>query len=475
MSLTDKARKGIAWGTIERLSTQGVGVVFAILLARVLSPDDYGTIAMPMVFFGIAQTLMDAGFSRAIIRKKDLKDEDLSTSFYFQLIVGIACYAALYAASPWIADFYNKPILASLLKVSALVMVINPLCATQYALLMRDINFKAQALVNLTGRIITGLIGLILAYSGYGIWALVFQQLAGSLWGAIVLWTFSPWRPRTGWSGESFRYLWNYGSNLLASSLLDTAYNNIFPVVIGKYYSAASLAYYNSANQLAAMPAMTLSGIVGRVTFPLLCKMQDDTERLAHNYRRMLKLSAFVLFPIMTILAVVAPALIRLTIGPQWEGTIPLLQILCFALMLYPLHAININLLKVRDNTRQYLHLEVAKKVVSLTILAFTIWHGVLWMVLGNLLFSWIALAINTYYTGKIINLGYFRQMRDVLPALVTSVVACLAAYLVVSLTDSSLLQLLAGGLTGGGLYLSLAWLFMREQFHDVLILIRTK
>lgn len=467
MSLTDKARKGVAWNTVERFSTQGVGVIFAILLARVLSPDDYGTIAMPMIFFGIAQTLMDAGFSRAIIRKEDLRDEDLSTAFYFQMIVGIACYAAMYAASPWIADFYNKPILTSLLKVSALVMVINPLCATQYALLMRDINFKAQALVNLTGRIITGIIGLALAYNGYGIWSLVFQQLAGSIWGVIVLWTFSPWRPRTGWSGESFRYLWNYGSNLMASSLLDTAYNNIFPVVIGKYYSAASLAYYNSANHFTSVPATTLTGIVGNVTFPLLCKIQDDTERLAHNYRRMLKLSAFVLFPFMMILAAVAPAVIRLTIGSQWEGTIPLMQILCFSLMLYPLHAINLNLLKVRDNTKLFLRLEIAKKVISLTILAFTIWHSVLWMVIGNLLFSWIALAVNTYYTGKIIDLGYFRQMRDVFPVLATSAIACIAAFYAVSIAPSSLLQLLAGVITGGSVYLVLAWFFLREQLKD--------
>lgn len=474
MSLTDKARSGIAWGTLERFSIQGVGAIFAILLARVLSPDDYGTIAMPMIFFGIAQTLMDAGFSRAIIRKEDLKEEDLSTSFYFQMIVGIACYAAMYAASPWIADFYNKPILSSLLKVSALVMVINPLCATQYALLLRDINFKAQALVNLTGRIITGILGLALAYNGYGIWSLVFQQLAGALWGAIALWTYSPWRPRTGWSGESFRYLWNYGSNLLASSLLETAYNNIFPIVIGKYYSAASLAYYNSANHFAAMPATTLTDIVGRVTFPLLCKMQDDTERLARNYRRMLKLSAFVLFPFMMILAAVAPALIRLTIGPQWEGSIPLLQILCFALMLYPLHALNINLLKVRDNTRLYLRLEIAKKVVCIAILAVTIWHGVLWMVVGNLLFSWIALAINTYYTGKIIGLGYLRQMRDLLPVMAAAAIASLAAFGASSLISSSLLQLLAGGITGSIAYLALAWFFLRQQLKDAITLVHS-
>lgn len=474
MSLTDKARSGIAWGTLERFSIQGVGAIFAILLARVLSPDDYGTVAMPMIFFGIAQTLMDAGFSRAIIRKEDLKEEDLSTSFYFQMIVGIACYAAMYAASPWIADFYNKPILSSLLKVSALVMVINPLCATQYALLLRDINFKAQALVNLTGRIITGILGLALAYNGYGIWSLVFQQLAGALWGAIILWTYSPWRPRTGWSGESFRYLWNYGSNLLASSLLDTAYNNIFPIVIGKYYSAASLAYYNSANHFAAMPATTLSGIVGRVTFPLLCKMQDDTERLSRNYRRMLKLSAFVLFPVMMILAAVAPALIRLTIGPQWKDSIPLLQILCFSLMLYPLHALNINLLKVRDNTRLYLRLEIAKKVVSIAILAVTIWHGVLWMVVGNLLFSWIALAINTYYTGKIIGLGYLRQMCDLLPVMAAAAIASLAAFGASSLISSSLLQLLAGGITGSIAYLALAWFFLRLQLKDAIALVHS-
>lgn len=475
MSLTDKARSGLGWGALERFSIHGVSAVFAILLARVLSPEDYGTLAMPLIFFGIAQTLMDSGFSRAIIRKEDLKEEDLSTAFYFQMIVGIACYAAMYAASPWIAGFYNKPILADVLKVSALVMVINPLSATQYALLLRDINFKAQAIVNLTGRVLTGILALVLAYNGYGLWSLVFQQLAGAIWGAVILWIFSPWRPRTGWSRESFRYLWNYGSNLLASSLLDTAYNNVYPVVIGKYYSAASLGYYNSANRFAALPATTLSDIVGRVTFPLLCKVQGETERLASIYRRMLKLSAFVLFPVMMIFAVVAPALISLTIGPQWEGIVPLLQILCFALMLYPLHALNINLLKVRDNTKLYLRLEIAKKIVCLSILAVTIWHSVLWMVVGNLIFSWLALAINTYYTGKIINLGYLKQMRDLLPVLVVSVIATLAAFIAVSLMPTSLLQLLAGSLAGGIVYLVFARLFLPEALKDALTLIRKR
>lgn len=235
-NLKTKTRKGLVWSVIERFATQGVQFLFGIILARLLSPEDYGTIAMPLVFLAIAQCFIDSGFSTALIRKPELTEEDLSTAFYFNIGVGVVCYLALFLTSPLIADFYNTPILSDLLKVTALATLFNPLCAVQQALLTRKIDFKTQAVVSLSGAIVSGIVGLTMAYSGFGVWSLVCQQVGGYIIRTILLWGFSKWKPKRVWSWESFHYLWGFGSKLLGSGLLDTIYKNIYPIVIGKFF-----------------------------------------------------------------------------------------------------------------------------------------------------------------------------------------------------------------------------------------------
>ena len=369
-----------------------------------------------MVFLALALCFVDSGFGSALIRKPDLKDEDITTAFYFNIIVGVVCYGILFFTSPLIADFYNAPILASLLKVSALSMLIGSLCTVQQALLTKQIDFKRQAKISLCASIVGGFIGVGLALYGCGVWALVFQAIFAQTVRAILLWRTSTWRPHGGWSNESFRYLWNFGSKMLASGILDTLYVNIYPIVIGKMFKPADLGNYTTANHFASLPSSNLTGVLQRVTFPVLSTIQNDDERLARNYRKILRLSAFIVFPLMMGLSSAGEPFVRVFLGDKWEGCIILLQLACFYMMFYPIHAINLDLLQVKGRSDLFLKLEIIKKLMGVAIMIIAIPHGIVVMVASGIVTSILALAINTYYTGKLINVGFFKQMKDISP-----------------------------------------------------------
>ncbi len=471
-NLKSKTKKGLVWSSVERFATQGVQFIFGIILARLLSPDDYGIIAMPLVFLMVAQCFIDSGFSNALIRKPDLTDDDLSTAFYFNIGVGVICYLALFFTSPLIADFYHTPILADLLKVTALATLFNPLCAVQQALLTRRIDFKTQAVVSLSGALVSGIAGLAMAYNGFGVWSLVCQQVGGYLIRTILLWTLSGWKPRRRWSWESFRYLWGFGSKLLGSGLLDTLYNNIYPIVIGKYFSANDLGNYTRAHQFAALPSSNVTGVLQRVTFPVLSSIQNEDDRLERNYRKILKLSAFLIFPLMLLLSAVADPLIRVFLTDKWEGCIILLQIICFSMMWYPIHAINLSLLQVKGRSDLFFRLEIVKKAVGVGIMCVTIPHGVIWMVSGGIVASMISLIINTYYTGKLIRVGYLKQMGDLLPIFGVSLAMWLLVHGSMLAMSNIYARLVIGIIIGLASYLLGARFLLKNEWDEALDMI---
>lgn len=471
-SLKNKTKKGLAWSMIERFATQGVQFLFGIILARLLSPDDYGIIAMPLVFLAIAQCIIDSGFSTALIRKPELTEDDLSTAFYFNIGIGILCYAVLFFSSPLIADFYHTPILSSLLKVTALAVLFNPLCAVQQAILTRKIDFKTQAIVSLSGAILSGIVGLSMAYNGFGVWSLVFQQVGGYLIRTILLWILGKWKPKRKWSWESFHYLWGFGSKMLGSGLLDTIYNNIYPIVIGKYFSAQDLGNYTRAQQFSSLPSSNVTGVLQRVTFPVLSSIQNEDERLAKNYRKILKLSAFLVFPMMLMLSAIANPLVRILLTDKWIGCVILLQIVCFQMMWYPIHAINLNLLTVKGRSDLYFRLEILKKIVGVCILCITIPHGVAWMVCGGVLSSLISLVINTYYTGKLLKIGLLIQIKDMLPIIVISIIMWLFVHILMLFLVDVYLQLFVGIVAGLFIYIIFSKLFLNSEWKYLVSMI---
>lgn len=474
-SLKQKTKSGLLWSSIERFSNQGVQFLFSIMLARLLAPSDYGIVAMVVIFFAIAQTFVNSGFSSAIVRKKNRTEADLSTCFYFNILVGFGFYILLFLCSPFIADFYDQPILSPIVKISGLTVLINSLCIVQQAQFTIRIDFKTQAKVTLTSTVISGILGILLAYLGYGVWALVWQGVIGSFIRMLLLWLFSKWRPHESFSKDSFHYLFGYGSKLLASGLLDTTYNNIYPIVIGKFYSPAQLGNFSRAQGWASLPSSNITDILQRVTFPVLTEMQDDDERLATNYRKLLRLSAFVVFPLMMLLAAVASPLVRVVITAKWDACVPYLQIICFSMMWYPIHAINLNLLQVKGRSDLFLRLEIIKKVVGVSVMCVTIPLGVTAMCFGMVFTSINALFINTYYTGKLINVGYLTQMKDLLPIIFISLLVGACAYASTWLFSTEWIKLFMAVVIGGIMYLILSNFFAKDEYIEVMNVIKRK
>ncbi|WP_320052893.1 lipopolysaccharide biosynthesis protein [uncultured Acetobacteroides sp.] len=467
-SLKEKTINGLFWSSLERFSIQGIQFVIGIILARLLTPSDFGIIGMLSIFLAISQSFIDSGFSNALIRKIDRTQTDYSTVFYFNIIVGLVFYSILFFTAPLIALFYNTPILIPITRFIAITLLLNSLTVVQRAHLSAFVDFKTQAKASVIAVIISGSVGVWMAYNSYGVWSLVLQYVLNVFINSLLLWFFTKWRPSLVFSTKSFVELFSYGSRLLVSGLLDTIYRNVYTIVIGKRFAAQELGFYTRADQFAQFPSSNISGIVGRVTFPILSGIQHDDERLRIVYRKYLKLSAFVVFPLMIGLAAVARPLILLLLNSEWESVIPLLQILCFSMMWYPVHSINLNLLQVKGRSDLFLRLEIIKKIIAVLILIVTIPIGVIAMCWGIVVSSVLALVVNTYYTGKVIKLGFFIQMRDLMPLLLISIIIGGVMFLSTQLFSSNIIKLSVGVVIGISCYITISLLFKSKELSHV-------
>lgn len=475
-SLKQKTVKGVIWSTLERFSVQGIQFVVMIIMARMLTPNDYGLVGMLAVFIAVSQSLVDSGFSQALIRKQDRTETDNSTVFYFNIIVGFILYGLLFASAPFIADFYNEPQLTAITRVIGLSVLFNSLVVVQRALLTINIDFKTQAKAALTAAIISGILGIWMAASGYGVWSIVAQQLANLGINTLLLWILSHWRPSLIYSWKSFHELFGFGSKLMVSGLIDTIYRNIYLIVIGRVFSAADLGYYTRAHQFTDFPSSNVSGIIQRVTYPILCSIQNENERLSDVYRRFLRLSAFIVFPLMMGLAAVAEPLVLTLLKEQWLFAATLISIICFSMMWYPIHSINLNLLQVKGRSDLFLKLEIYKKIVGIIILCITLPMGLIAMCVGSFFSSMIALIINTYYTGKLINVGFLRQMHDLFPILGLSFSMEAFVYLIIHLISlNPIAELILGICIGIIYYILLSILFKFSEFNELLNLLKRK
>ena len=474
-SLKQKAAKGVLWSTVERFSVQGVQFLIMIVMARLLTPHDYGLIGMLAIFIAVAQSLIDSGFSQALIRKQDRTEADNNTVFYFNIVVSTLLYLILYASAPFVADFYNTPQLCPVMRVVCLSIIFNSLAVVQRALLTIRIDFKTQAKAALTAAVTSGAVGITMAYHGFGVWSLVTQQLLNLGINTGLLWLLSKWRPRLMYSWQSFHELFAFGSKLLASGLLDTIYRNIYPIVIGKLFSASSLGHYTRAHQFSEFPSSNLTGIIQRVTYPVLCEIQNDDARLASIYRRSLKLSAFIIFPLMVGLSSVAKPFVNIVLGPQWSFCGQLLQILCFGMMWYPIHSVNLNLLQVKGRSDLFLKLEIIKKILGISVLCITAPFGLIVMCYGSIFNSLVALVINTYYTGKLINVGFIRQMRDLLPTIALCLVMFTLILTVNSFITGDIIKLCAGIVIGVIFYTFTSRLFKFSELTELTNLLKVR
>lgn len=475
-SLKNKTVKGTLWSSIERFSVQGIQFVVMIIMARLLTPQDYGLVGMITIFIAISQSLIDSGFSQALIRKQDRSEIDNSTVFYFNIAVGIILYIILWFSAPLIARFYNEPPLTAITRAIGVSVIFNSLVVVQRALLTVKLDFKTQAKATFVGAVVSGAAGITMAYTGFGVWAIVTQQVANLAIVTILLWTLSHWKPIRAYSWKSFRELFGFGSKLLASGLLDTFYRNMYLIVIGKVFKASDLGYYTRAHQFSDFASSNVTGILQRVTYPVLCSIQNDDARLADVYRRLLKTCAFIVFPLLMGIAAVAKPMIITFLTEKWLFSAVLLQIICFQGMWYPVHSINLNLLQVKGRSDLFLRLEIIKKCIAVVILCITLPMGLVVMCIGAAINSIIALIINTHYTGKLINLGFLAQMRDLLPTLILSISTGIVVYLTVTFIPMHPgLALAVGVIEGVAIYISVAKLLRFKEFSELMSILRRR
>lgn len=454
--LKDKAISGVKWNAIGRFSTQGVNFIIGLILARLLSPSDYGTVGMVGIFFAIAQTFIDSGFGSALIRKNDCNDADYSTAFYFNVLVGLVCSLLLSIGSPYIASFFKAPILVALIKVMSLNLFISSFAIVHTARLTHSVDFKSQSIINLVTAIISGSCGILLAYNGFGVWSLAFQHVIGSIVRVVLLVIITKWLPHFHFSKVSFKYLFGFGSKILISSLLHTIYSNLTTVLIGKFYNAKDLGFYTRGQTLAAFPSSNVNSIIQSVSYPVLAKMQDDENHMIDSYRKLISLTSMVIFFGMFLLAAIAEPLIKTLLTEKWLDAVKYLQIFCFAYMFDHLCSLNLNILYVKGYSNLVLRLEVVKKTISISMIFAAIPFGPFAICIAGALYTQIAVVINTYYTGKLFGLGYGKQVKDFIKYLIFSFISVIPAYLLTFLEMQCVLQLILGVVSSSLIYLLL-------------------
>jgi len=467
-SLKYKTKKGLYWKFFDMFANYGMQFIVGIYMARALSPEDYGITALPAVFMSVAGIFISGGFSTALIRKSEITDEDLSTAFYYSICVGVFCYFALFIASPYIASFYNAPVLKSLIRVTALSFLWGPLNTPQTVILTRRMDFKNPARISIVNKIIGSAVGITMAYTGFGVWALVGSGLISSLIGLIQTWLVVKWLPRSPFSRTSFKYLWDYGNKMMCISMLYTLYGNIVPVLLGKFGGARDLGNYNRAANYASLPSSSITGVLTTVSFPALSKVQDDVERLSHIYRKMIRVSSFIVFPIMMMLSALAYPLVITMVTAKWEPCVILLQIMCFTFMFQPMQILNVNLLQVKGRPDLALRIEVLKKIVGATVFIYAaINFSLVELCITDFCYTMFALIVNTYYTGKLINVGYFRQIKDMMPSLILSLIVFSCILLTNRLTENLIVQILIGILIGIIIYIGGSYLMHFPELEE--------
>lgn len=421
MSLKDQTVNGVIWSGLEKFISMFIQLICTLIIARLLTPADFGLVGMLAIFMALAQTILDSGFGQALIRKPDANNIDYSTVFYFNLFVSIILYIILYFSSHSISIFFNTPLLEKISKISFIVIPINGFSLIQYTILNKDINFKSLSKTSIISAFISGIVGIIYAYYNRSVWALVAQNITFYFVRSILLWVLSSWRPSLQFSYKSIRSLFSFSVNLLITGIIGTLFSNIYSLVIGKMYSPAELGYYSQADKFQKLPSTSITEVVQRVTFPVLSKIQNDDKRIREAYKKVISITEFVVVPIMLFLAVISNNLFEVVLTQKWNQAAVYFQILCIVGALYPLHSININILNVKGNSRKILFLEILRKSILVVVLILSANFPILYLVFGQVVYSVLVLFLNLYFCGKEIQLPVMEQIRDLIPTFLLS------------------------------------------------------
>ncbi len=460
-----KVFNNLIWRFMERMGSQGITFIVSIILARLLDPEVYGVIALVNVFIVILQVFVDSGFGNSLIQKKDADDTDFSTVFYFNIVVCGVLYFLMFLCAPLIASFYDEPQLVPIIRVLSLTIVISGVRNVQQAFVSKKMIFKKFFYATLVASLGSAVVGIYLAYAGFGVWALVAQNLFSNFISTVTLWFTVKWRPKWLFSFTRLKNLFTFGWKLLVSSLIDTVYNNIRQLIIGKLYTSEDLAFYNKGKQFPHLAITNVNASIDSVLFPALSESQDSKETVKSMTRRAIQVSSYVICPIMMGIAMCAEPLISLLLTEKWLPCVPYLRVFCFTYSLFPIHTANLNAIKALGRSDMYLKLEIVKKIVGMSVLLVVMWHSPLLMAYSLIVSAVISSFINAFPNKKLLNYGYFEQIKDILPSIILSAFMGVTVYLVQFLKLSSLVTLIIQVIVGIAVYVLFSFLTKNEIF----------
>ena len=472
-SLRSKTIYGLFWKFLERISAQSITLIISIILARLLSPKDYGTIAILLIFTSIADVFVNAGFGRALIQKKDADNLDFSSVFYFSFLFSIFVYAVIYMAAPFIAGFYNMPVLQPTLQVLALRIPVAGINSVQQAYVSRNMQFKKFFYSTLSGTAASAVVGIAMAYNGYGIWSLVGQYLSNAVVNTIVLFCVNDWRPQLIFSLHRLKSLFSYGWKLLLSNLLDTGYQSLNSLLIGKFYALVDLAFFDTGKKFPMVIVTNINSSISSVLFPALASEQDDLEKVKAHTRRVIQISSYIMWPMMLGIAACADCIVSLVLTDKWLPAVPYLQIACITYGLWPIHTTNLQAITALGRSDIFLKLEIVKKAIGVVALLISIQYGVLAIALTGIVTGIISTFINAYPNGYLLKYNYFEQIRDVLPSFLCAVFMAVIVYFSGSFFENIYFKLLLQIIVGIVVYILLSIFFKLNSFQYITTLIR--
>lgn len=465
--------KNLIWRFAERVSAQGVSLVVSIILARLLLPEDYGTVALVTVFTTILQVFVDSGLGTALIQKKDADDLDFSSVFYFNIAVCAILYFGMFLAAPLIAQFYSRPELVPFIRVISLTLVISGVKNIQQAFVSRNMLFKRFFYATLCGTIFSAVLGIAMAYRGLGVWALVAQQLSNVAIDTLILWITVKWRPKKMFSWNRLKGLLSFGWKMLVSALLETGYQNLRALIIGKMYTPADLAFYERGDQFPSLIINNINTSIDSVLLPTMAREQDNVKRVREMTRKAISISTYVMAPLMIGLAVVAPGLVELILTEKWLPCVPFLRIFCITSMFHPIHTANLNAIKAMGRSDLFLKLEIEKKIMGFIVLLCTMWFGVMAMAYSLLLTSFLGQIINSWPNQRLLNYSYFEQLKDILPSILLSLVMGVGVCPLQNLPYHRFVILILQVSLGAVIYIFFSAKFRLEPFQYLLQIVK--
>lgn len=466
-SLKNKVVHGVLWSAIDRFSSQGIAFVISIILARLLTPHDYGLIAMIGIFISISETFVDSGLSSALVRNKNRSEIDCSTAFYVNIVIGAVCYGILFVCAPLVSKFYNEPELSNITRAMGIVFFLFSFSNVQQAILTIKIDFKTKTKISLISVITSGVIGIVLAYMKLGVWALVVQQIFCAFIRVVLQWILIKWRPLFAFSVSSFRSLFSFGSKMLATGLLNSISNNLYTLIIGKAYAADSLGYYSRAGQFVQFPSTSITNIIKSVSFPTMSVIQDNDERFKMNFLRIQKTVTFVVFPLIIGLASVSKPLILLLLSEKWIYSSILMQIICMGLIWYPVYTQNLNIMEVKGCSRYVLQSETITKVTNISLLLLSLPIGLEAICYSQVISNIISVVVSNYFITKTINVKYHILFVTIWKNVVFSCIMGIFSYSSQMLVDGSGMKLFVAITIGIFIYLFLQYSFNRKTIVE--------